>query len=125
MTATPPENVDSGDTPEREAHPTRSPGLVGIWEGIRRAPRLVHCICWRLTKRLLMTVFTVDSARQDEMRLPARNRTQSWDIALTDAGPVPLEVNFGGDLNLTQLASGAGVLDATYRAHLQCCGYRL
>ena len=52
-------------------------------------------------------------------------RTQSWDIALTDAGPVPLEVNFGGDLNLTQLASGAGVLDATYREHLRCCGYRL
>ena len=52
-------------------------------------------------------------------------RTQSWDIALTDAGPVPLEVNFGGDLNLTQLASGAGVLDATYREHLRCCGYLL
>jgi len=52
-------------------------------------------------------------------------RTQSWDIALTDAGPIPLEVNFGGDLNLAQLASGAGVLDDTYRAHLQACGYRL
>ena len=51
-------------------------------------------------------------------------RTQSWDVALTDAGPVPLEVNFGGDLNLTQLASGVGVLDATYRAHLRYCGYR-
>jgi hypothetical protein len=51
-------------------------------------------------------------------------RTQSWDVALTDAGPVPLEVNFGGDLNLTQLASGAGVLDATYREHLRYCGYR-
>ena len=51
-------------------------------------------------------------------------RTQSWDIALTDAGPVPFEVNFGGDLNLAQLASGVGVFDATYRAHLQCCGYR-
>jgi hypothetical protein len=52
-------------------------------------------------------------------------RTQSWDIALTDAGPVPLEVNFGGDLNLTQLALAACVLDATYREHPRHCGYRL
>jgi hypothetical protein len=51
-------------------------------------------------------------------------RTQSWDIALTDKGPIALEVNFGGDLNLTQLASGKGVLDDTYREHLRSCGYR-
>ena len=51
-------------------------------------------------------------------------RTQSWDIALTDAGPIPLEVNFGGDLNLSQLASGVGVLDDVYREHLRACGYR-
>ncbi len=38
-------------------------------------------------------------------------RTQSWDIAVTDQGPVLLEVNFGGDLNLAQLAEGKGVLD--------------
>jgi hypothetical protein len=52
-------------------------------------------------------------------------RTQSWDIALTDAGPVPLEMNFGGDLNLAQLAAGTGVLDETYREHLRTCGYRI
>lgn len=52
-------------------------------------------------------------------------RTQSWDIALTDRGPVFLEVNFGGDLNLAQLAHGAGVLDETYAEHLRRCGYRL
>lgn len=51
-------------------------------------------------------------------------RTQSWDVALTDSGPVLLEVNFGGDLNLAQLASGAGVLDDQYREHLGRCGYR-
>lgn len=51
--------------------------------------------------------------------------TQSWDIALTDAGPVPLEVNFSGDLNLAELAAGAGVLDETYREHLRTCGYRI
>jgi hypothetical protein len=52
-------------------------------------------------------------------------RTQSWDVALTDRGPVFLEVNFGGDLNLHQLAHGAGVLDPVYEAHLRRCGYRL
>jgi hypothetical protein len=46
--------------------------MVGVWPSSARvracscrwAPRLVHCICWRLAKRLLMTAFTVDSARQ-------------------------------------------------------------
>jgi hypothetical protein len=37
-------------------------------------------------------------------------RTQSWDIALTDQGPVFLELNFWGDLNLAQLANGKGGL---------------
>lgn len=51
-------------------------------------------------------------------------RTQSWDVALTDHGPVFLEVNFGGDLNLAQLAEGRGVFDDEYRAHLVECGFR-
>jgi hypothetical protein len=46
-------------------------------------------------------------------------RTQSWDVALTEAGPVPLELNFGGDLNLTQIAANAGILDAAYAHHLE------
>jgi hypothetical protein len=50
-------------------------------------------------------------------------RTQSWDVAMTRNGPVLLEVNFGGDLNLAQLAWGTGILDDTYRAHLRTCGY--
>jgi hypothetical protein len=52
-------------------------------------------------------------------------RTQSWDVALTDRGPVILEVNFGGDLNLHQLAHGAEVLDPFCDTHLRRCGYRL
>ncbi len=52
-------------------------------------------------------------------------RTQSWDVALTDQGPVFLEVNFGGDLNLAQLAEGRGVLDDEYRAHLGECGFNI
>lgn len=67
-----------------------------------------------------LTVLVKEAARL----LPGM-RTQSWDIALTDTGPVPLEVNFGGDLNLAQLAAGAGVLDETYREHLRTCGYRI
>jgi hypothetical protein len=51
-------------------------------------------------------------------------RTQSWDVALSDRGPVFLGVNFGGDLNLHQLAHGARVLDPAYEAHLRRCGYR-
>jgi hypothetical protein len=52
-------------------------------------------------------------------------RTQSWDIAVTDQGPVLLEVNFGGDLNLAQLAEGKGVLDDDYRGHLRQCGFNV
>jgi hypothetical protein len=51
-------------------------------------------------------------------------RAQSWDIALAAEGPVLLEVNYGGDLNLAQLANGTGVLDERYTEHLARCGYR-
>ena len=51
-------------------------------------------------------------------------RTQSWDIALSDPAPTFLELNFGGDLNLHQLAHGQGVLDDQYRTHLRRCGYK-
>ncbi|MEO8714794.1 MAG: DUF3991 domain-containing protein [Acetobacteraceae bacterium] len=49
-------------------------------------------------------------------------RTQSWDVALTDRRPVLLEVDFCGNLNLAQLAHGAGVPDDTYTRHLRHCG---
>ena len=61
---------------------------------------------------------------KDTSRLLPAIRTQSWDMAVTDERPIPLEVNFGGDLNLPQLASGAGVLDEAYRSHLTSCGYK-
>lgn len=56
--------------------------------------------------------------------LPGIN-TQSWDIALTDRGPVILEANLGGDLNLAQLAWGKGVLDDAYRAHAARFGLKV
>jgi hypothetical protein len=51
-------------------------------------------------------------------------RTQSRDIALADPAPAFLELHFGGDLNLHQLAHGKGILDDQYRTHLQRCGYK-
>jgi hypothetical protein len=38
---------------------------------------------------------------------------------------VPLEVNFGGDLHIAQLASGEGVLDDVYRQNPQVFDYPL
>lgn len=51
-------------------------------------------------------------------------RTQSWDIALAHLAPIFLELHFGGDLNLHQLAHGQGVLDDQYQTHLRRCGYK-
>lgn len=50
-------------------------------------------------------------------------RVQSWDVAITDKGPVLLEVNFGGDLNLYQLSSGKGVMSPDFCAILKDAGY--
>lgn len=45
--------------------------------------------------------------------LPGLNM-QAWDIALCSDGPVMVEVNVGGDFNLPQLATGRGLLDASF-----------
>jgi hypothetical protein len=52
-------------------------------------------------------------------------RTQSWDIALSDSGPLVLELNPGGDINLHQLAYRRGGLSDAYIAHLRECGCQL
>lgn len=51
-------------------------------------------------------------------------RTQSWDVALSEEGPVLLEFNYGGDLNLHQLAHRRGALSDSYIEHLRRCGYK-
>jgi hypothetical protein len=51
-------------------------------------------------------------------------RTQSWDVGLSADGPLLLEFNFGGDLNLHQLAHRRGALTPPYIEHLRRCGYR-
>ena len=70
-----------------------------------------------------------DWARTREVALRAAAafpaiRTQSWDVALTDDGPALLEFNFGGDLNLHQLAHRRGALGERYVEHLRRCGYK-
>ena len=79
-------------------------------------------------KRMVGAVLPDWSALLDVVHRAARTfpgvRTQSWDVALTDNGPVLLEVNWGGDLNLAQLAYGCGVLDERYAAHLQANAYQ-
>ena len=50
-------------------------------------------------------------------------RYQSWDIALCPGGPVVVEVNAGSAFNLSQLATGRGILTDRFRAFLQSCGY--
>ncbi|MGI9491838.1 MAG: sugar-transfer associated ATP-grasp domain-containing protein [Geminicoccaceae bacterium] len=41
-------------------------------------------------------------------------RLQAWDVALTNRGPVLIEVNIGGDFNLPQLALGAGLMQPNF-----------
>lgn len=52
-------------------------------------------------------------------------RTQSWDVALTDSGPTLIETNWGGDLNLHQLAHRRGILQEAYVEHLRGCGCKV
>jgi hypothetical protein len=68
---------------------------------------------WNMLKEIVLTAAPIF----------AGIRSQSWDVALTEHGPVFLEVNFGGDLNLAQLATGKGALDAAYSEHLTEWGY--
>ena len=76
------------------------------------------------TAKILMVSALTERVRAAVAQFPGI-RTQSWDVALSDCGPVLLEVNYGGDLNLGQLAHGKGVLDEVYAEHLRRCGYKL
>jgi hypothetical protein len=47
-------------------------------------------------------------------------RMQAWDVALTERGPVLVEVYIGGDFNLPQLAHATGLMDERFRAFDRC-----
>ncbi len=51
-------------------------------------------------------------------------RYQSMDIALTQDGPVLIEINTGGGFDLPQLASGQGFLSDEVCEFFRFCGYR-
>lgn len=91
------------DMREVEAHPDTGQALLGL-----KVPE------WRAARAM---------CERAAGTLPGL-RTQSWDIALTQKGPVALEVNWGGDLNLHQLAWNRGALTPAFVRHLQANGYK-
>lgn len=48
-------------------------------------------------------------------------RLQAWDVAVTPAGPVLLEINGAGDFSMPQRAEGRGMLDPEFREYLRSC----
>ncbi|MEQ8193522.1 MAG: sugar-transfer associated ATP-grasp domain-containing protein [Rhodospirillales bacterium] len=48
-------------------------------------------------------------------------RLQAWDVAMTERGPVLLELNVGGDFNLPQVATGRPMMDKHFVAFLESC----
>ena len=80
---------------EGQAHPDTGEQLVGIMlEG------------WPDVAKLCLKAATF---------LP-RLRLQHWDVAMTSKGPVILELNTYGWLDLPQLASGRGLYDGEFQA---------
>jgi hypothetical protein len=83
-----------GRIAERDRHPDTGEDLQGMrlpdWEAVRAL---------------------TDAAG----RLLPRYRILHFDIALTEDGPALLEVNLSGDCDLHQVASGKGLMNATFR----------
>lgn len=57
-------------------------------------------------------------------RLFAPIRYQSTDIAITEYGPMIVEINYGSGFGLPQQAAGRGMLTPEVRAFFESCGYR-
>ncbi|MEM0946233.1 MAG: sugar-transfer associated ATP-grasp domain-containing protein [Pseudomonadota bacterium] len=55
-------------------------------------------------------------------RIFAPIRYQSTDIAITEQGPVIVEINYGGGFDLPQYASGRGMLTNEVRQFFESCG---
>lgn len=65
----------------------------------------------------------VDLALEASAHIPGIDM-QAWDVAVTDQGPVLMEVNIGGDYNLPQLALRQGMLDDELIEFLARCARR-
>lgn len=61
------------------------------------------------------------NARAAEVFAPIRY--QSTDIAITETGPIIIELNYGGGFDLPQYASGRGMLTPEVRAFFELNGY--
>jgi len=46
-------------------------------------------------------------------------RLQAWDMAITERGPVMLEINFAGDFSIPQRAAGKGLLNGRLREFIE------
>ena len=57
-------------------------------------------------------------------QLYAPLRYQSTDIAITQDGPVLVELNYGGGFDLPQNATSRGMLTPRVRAFFESCGYQ-
>jgi hypothetical protein len=49
---------------------------------------------------------------------------QSWDIGMSDEGPIVIEANSGSAFSLSQLATGKGFLTDEFLRFLDDCGFR-
>lgn len=62
------------------------------------------------------------NARAAQLYAPIKY--QSTDVAITENGPVVVELNYGGGFDLPQYASGRGMLTAEVRAFFEGCGFQ-
>ncbi len=108
--------------------------LAGLDAGTGRVTRVLQGVgpeqraleCHPDTERPLAGLELPDWPALTELSLEAARafpglRMQAWDIALTDRGPVLVEVNIGGDFNLPQLAHATGLMNERFRAFLDAC----
>ncbi len=90
------------ETEELESHPETGVRLLGLqWP------------CWPELREL----------NEKCAKLFAPVRYQSLDIAVTEAGPMVVEINSGGSFELPQLASAEGFLSPEVSDFFQSCGW--
>ncbi|MFA3917887.1 sugar-transfer associated ATP-grasp domain-containing protein [Ruegeria hyattellae] len=105
------------DTGEICSIVTQSNGVLQRHEGLPNSERILMGEClpdWTALREVNETVALVHGA----------NRFGSTDIALTDSGPVVVEVNNGCAFELVQVATGKGFLTDEIRAFFESCNVK-